>query len=602
MDSLLKSAIEYVKGAETIDGHIDEFFSLKLPVGNADDKKRAEQIDHTVEMLRNYSDDGTMTRPVSIVVFGPPGSGKSTFVRAIAEKLTGSTTIQTVNLTQVADPPELIRTFKSNSSSEQHNAQMRIIFFDEFDTTLNGTPLGWLRWFLAPMQDGVILDDGIELPIGKAIFIFAGGTAESLDEFDQRAKQDLNAYRAKKVPDFVSRLRGAIEIGGVNALGNARIVPRALVLKRLVTAQSRKGIPGPPDQVISQILTSGHFVHGVRSMEAFLDAQVKTSSASELPEVVRRQHFTRGLLDGQLVGISAGLNEAASQRMFSTLTRQLLQNGASLAYGGAYIPKGTLDEVAAAAKREPLELGVRPGAVGSARVRNYLGFPASRGDQQMEDSTGIELTKLETLSISEREELGAHEDQFFPAFPEKNADYDPRLHAAWALSLFRLRVRLIQDLNALVVLGGKDDGMSWGRFPGIAEEVMIAIALRKPVYVLGDAGGAAFATGELLGLGPTTPDPRRCLRPSVKPELVHALKPYEHCFQIPGEPDSPIDLKDLQAFLYHRGVTTAAWPRNGLTASENRALFEWEITGDHSKAESAVDLIVKGLSRLDWKP
>ena len=123
--------------------------------------------------------------------------------------------------------------------------------------------------------------------------------------------------------------------------------------------------------------------------------------------------------------------------------------------------------------------------------------------------------------------------------------YDPRRHVAWALSLFRMRVRIVQDLRALIVLGGKDDGRSWGRFAGITEEVMIAIALRKPVYVLGGAGGAARATGQLLGLDATTPDLRRCLAPAVQAELAHALKPYAHCFEIPGEPKSPIDLAEI---------------------------------------------------------
>jgi hypothetical protein len=44
---------------------------------------------------------------------------------------------------------------------------------------------------------------------------------------------------------------------------------------------------------------------------------------------------------------------------------------------------------------------------------------------------------------------------------------------------------------------------------------MIAIALGKPVYVLGGASGAARATGQLLGLDATTPDLRRCLAPAL---------------------------------------------------------------------------------------
>jgi hypothetical protein len=94
-----------------------------------------------------------------------------------------------------------------------------VFFFDEFDASLNDTPLGWLRWFLGPMQDGKLLADGRELIIGKAIFMFAGGTAESLDKFDRRAQSDIGVYRARKVPDFVSRLRGPLRSAESTASG-----------------------------------------------------------------------------------------------------------------------------------------------------------------------------------------------------------------------------------------------------------------------------------------------------------------------------------------------------------------------------------------------
>jgi hypothetical protein len=43
--------------------------------------------------------------------------------------------------------------------------------------------------------------------------------------------------------------------------------------------------------------------------------------------------------------------------------------------------------------------------------------------------------------------------------------------------------------------------------PGIVEEVMIALALRQPIYVLGGFGGVATLVGELLGLATTTSPP-----------------------------------------------------------------------------------------------
>src|SRR5262249_2703351 len=157
-----------------------------------------------VEMLRAYVDDADTQRPMSVVVFGPPGSGKSTFVNSIAAALRRCRRVPTANLTQLAGPEELAQAFV-NALDHPECTETPVFFFDEFDASLNDAPLGWLRWFLAPMQDGKLLVRGSEKPIGKAIFFFAGGTAESLDEFNRRAQLDLDIYRARKVPDFVSR-------------------------------------------------------------------------------------------------------------------------------------------------------------------------------------------------------------------------------------------------------------------------------------------------------------------------------------------------------------------------------------------------------------
>jgi hypothetical protein len=53
----------------------------------------------------------------------------------------------------LTDPKDLTAAF--------HQAQDRalaeevpLVFFDEFDSSLNKEPYGWLKYFLAPMEDG----------------------------------------------------------------------------------------------------------------------------------------------------------------------------------------------------------------------------------------------------------------------------------------------------------------------------------------------------------------------------------------------------------------------------------------------------------------
>ena len=611
-NDLLTSAIQYVRLGKGLENKTETVVGLVLPRGGEADK-RVDQVRHIVDLLARYHADKTVERPLSIVVFGPPGSGKSTFVKEITANVPGCRLVlPPTNLTQIAGTGELAQIFENAQSPPSQDPQppagvveTPVFFFDEFDAALDGVPLGWLSWFLAPMQDGVVQVRGKGLMVRKAAFIFAGGTAETLDEFNQRARLNPEAYRARKVPDFVSRLRGTIDIGGVNGLGDARIVPRALVLRRLLlkragkTASEQIADEQIADDRIKQLLLNGHFVHGVRSMDTLLDATWSNANGLDLPEAILRQHFSRGNLDGQLVGISAGLKEASSASILTALTTQLLRSGASLAYGGAFEPQGTLEQVLTADREAPQDLV--GGTDRPQRVHNYLGYPASL-DQRI-NTNSVKFIELPTLSRCELKELGAPMNGKFDAIPKYPTEaYDPRRHVAWALSLFRLRVRLLQDVSALVVLGGKDDGQSWGRVAGIAEEVMIAVALRKPVFVLGGAGGAARAVGQLLGLDEMPVSIDRCLRPTAHAQLDNALAPHESCFEIPGVPGSPRNLAELRRFLFHRGVTTAAWPWNGLSMSENRELFACRISGEGEKVERAVALIMQGLSRIDWKP
>lgn len=638
-----QSAISHVRKGSSLSRYVSKVGELCF-VRDSDDEKHCKEIQR---LLKAYI-LGDETRPLSIVVFGPPGSGKSTYVRglikAIGEeelprtkkrkttKETKSSKKKTftekmtrlfeVNLAQFHAPQELSEHFNSVPARTK---KTKGFFFDEFDSSLEGVSLGWLRWFLAPMQDGKFFYNSKPKGIGKSIFIFAGGTASTLKEFEDRASIDSAAYHEKKVPDFISRLRAFVDITGINNPGDDRPVRRAIILHKKLAKKFSIEEEGPlpiEEKSTWNLLSNAHYIHGTRSMEALIEMSAwkkgeifNTNTKGHLPaQHLMELHVSRGKLNGIRVGISAGLNES-NKDFLVKLSGRLFENGADLAYGGnlGKDGKGSLAAMVTAAQDTPEDLLKRKER---QRIRNYLGYPAYRDAELIDLNKKVEdqvrVCELETLSETECTDLSLFGKDYFPARPRNNLEnYNPKQHLAWALSLFRMRVHMIRDLSALIVFGGKDDGQSWGRFSGIAEEIMLALAMKKPVYVMGKAGGAGLAVGKLLGLDETLVNPDTCLADIGSIEHSPLYKHYRHAFVLPEQPNLPRTVAEVRNYLFEHGVTSSTWPWNGLTPEQNRQLFNIELTQEDEPKEqeddlkenkrSCISLIIEGLTRLDWK-
>ncbi len=268
------------------------------------DRREIENYRALYSLLADYVAQPSPPRPISVAVFGPPGAGKSFGVKQVAKALGESGRARaieplTFNLSQYRHPDQLGDAFHLVRDLVLRG-KTPLVFFDEFDTTLDGVPLGWLRYFLAPMQDAEFLDArGTPHPIGPAIFIFAGGTKSTYAEFaepftnksteDEAAKSRL-AFKAAKGPDFLSRLRGTLDIPGLDLnppfdpYGPVEAFPckGAILLRRAGILAFQLGEKAPhlrdcnltlqvSDSVLRSLLHLPRFEHGNRSFEAMLD-------------------------------------------------------------------------------------------------------------------------------------------------------------------------------------------------------------------------------------------------------------------------------------------------------------------------------------------
>lgn len=255
------------------------------------DRAEIENFRAIQNLMREYVHREKTKRPLCIAVFGPPGAGKSFGVAEVAETVApGKVRMLEFNVSQFNSPDDLVDALHKvrDCVLEGH---VPLVFFDEFDSSYGGK-LGWLKYFLAPMQDGKFKDGESIHPIGKSIFVFAGGTRDSFEAFsaDGIPKKASSGewFRDAKGTDFLSRLRGFVDVLGPNPRDDKDkvfIIRRAMLLRSLIERLTPRLVddedyarvdPG----VLRALLHVPAYRHGIRSMEAILDMSALSTASS----------------------------------------------------------------------------------------------------------------------------------------------------------------------------------------------------------------------------------------------------------------------------------------------------------------------------------
>lgn len=256
------------------------------------DRAEIESYRSVRNLMLEYVRVPSPERPLCLAVFGQPGSGKSFGVTQVALDVAAAakdTVIEKIefNVSQWDSPAQLVQALH-RVRDFAIRGKVPLVFFDEFDSALQGADLAWLKSFLAPMQDGVFSDGQFNYQIGRAIFVFAGGTAHRFGDFVREQAENTEA----KAPDFLSRLRGHVDVFGFRTPTDTNLIRRALVLR---VALKRK-FPGLFDSgeklriepaVVTAFLHALEYRHGARSIEAIVEMSrlvgFKQFESSSLP-------------------------------------------------------------------------------------------------------------------------------------------------------------------------------------------------------------------------------------------------------------------------------------------------------------------------------
>lgn len=184
-----------------------------------------------------------------------------------------------------------------------------------------------------------------------------------------------------------------------------------------------------------------------------------------------------------------GLSDDHLKGAMHEIAMYLLADGADLAYGGDLRPGGFTEMLF----EMLLRYRSRAGTGHDVSLTNYLAWPVHIGmtcDKIDDTASGMRHVRLALMgrdgvrmSVEERRGMPSHE-------PDE---------AEWSEGLTAMRRTMCAETDARVVLGGRVQGYK-GSMPGIAEEVLLSLKSRQPVFLIGGFGGCAGDVAGALGL------------------------------------------------------------------------------------------------------
>lgn len=270
--------------------------------------------------------------------------------------------------------------------------------------------------------------------------------------------------------------------------------------------------------------------------------------------------------------IEIGQNSKHLIGLSQEIAKHLLYRNATLIYGGDLRDNGftkyIFDEAQIVQSRKNCD---------KKYIKNYISWPI-----YLNDDENTTKWKANYKNVASMIEENISEDVLnLIESPKSFLDPNSPINCyVWSRCLTLMRENMIKDCDVRICAGGKISGYK-GRFPGVLEEIIIAIELKRPIFLLGGFGGVTKKVCEIIK-NHNVPEE---LTLEWQMEHNDGYKEILDIYRDRGL-ENLIDYEELTSIINLENLN------NGLNKEENLRLFETPFI------DESIYLILQGISRL----
>lgn len=267
-----------------------------------------------------------------------------------------------------------------------------------------------------------------------------------------------------------------------------------------------------------------------------------------------------------------GQTSAHMVQLSQDLARHLISRGAILSYGGDLRENGFTEFLF----NEALAYQART-QTKDIKIKNYIAWPIYRNDTEITKNW-----KANYRSIAEMIELDPADDilGLIPSVDTFLPPTNPQNLYVWSRNLTEMRKYMIERSDVRICAGGRHSGYK-GIMPGVLEEIILALELKRPIFLLGGFGGVTASVCTAIQ------------QKSVPKEITRAWQIENNAgykdlleFYNSRNPQNILDYDEIAEKILNANLN------NGLSEEENNKLY------NTSFIDEALYFVFKGLQRI----